>query len=142
MNQAESLKVIDTFINELGGKTSASVREITQETQPASRDLGMGALMQGCKGFEIGGMAAAPQPAEPQTQAAAPDVAAISKALSGIGNKELLLSLLQYYAVEASKAAPSRSMLKTTKEQIMKNWPPLAFTPLFTALDGAVPCSC
>ena len=70
--------------------------------------------------------------------AATPETEAIRKALGGISNSPLLLSLLQYYASEARKTAPSQSMLKMTKEQIMKHWPQLAFTPLFGALDGAV----
>lgn len=196
MNRAESLKVINAFIEELGAPVKPvpvpkiSVKEapaVVPRTalKPAAPQVsGLGQLVAGCAGFEIG---AAPKaepppdagdegltvlmktcagfeigtsrvevceeiivteparveepapPAVPESvQEITPEAAAARKAVANLSNKPLLLSLLQYYAAEVQRPTPSRSMLKTTKEQVMKHWPMLALTSLISALDGAV----
>jgi hypothetical protein len=200
MNRAESLKVINAFITELGAtpapvvppppapkkETPAAVAphparpveskglgslmsgcagfEIGSVPQQgpsvATKKEGLDSLIQGCKGFEIGTSrengtltsievpvaAVAPAPAPVEAPATAPNLlpvevgpetVAARKAVANLSNKPLLLSLLQYYASESQRANPSRSMLKTTKEQVMKHWPHLTLTPLISALDGA-----
>ena len=184
MKREQSLKVINAFITELGAPAATGTppspvekKEVTPVSPrpvatPASENKGLGALItgcagfeigaapqpanvppgnegvsaliQGCKGFEIGasracGPAAAPAPAKaPEAVTETdPQVAAARKALGNLANKPLLLSLLQYYASESQKPCRNGSMLKTTKEQIMKHWPMLALSPLIAALDGA-----
>jgi hypothetical protein len=200
MNRAESLKVINAFITELGATPApaappppAPKKETPVPAAPPpvwpAESKGLGSLMAGCSGFEIG---SAPQPStpaapkqdglgslimsckgfeigvssKPDTQVpvvapvaaaasvpktieppapppipvlveVAPETAAARKAVANLTNKPLLLSLLQYYASESQRANPSKSMLKTTKEQVMKHWPQLTLTPLISALDGA-----
>ena len=199
MNRAESLKVINAFITELGatpapatppppapkketpvpaapppvrpaeskglgslmaGCSGFEIESTPQPCTPALKQEGLDSLILGCKGFEIGvsskpdtqvpvaaPVAAAP-PAPPAVEPpapapipapveVAPETAAARKAVANLSNKPLLLSLLQYYASESQRATPSRSMLKTTKEQVMKHWPQLTLTPLISALDGA-----
>lgn len=198
MNRAESLKIINAFIEELGPPaksapaTKAAVKEAPataapaavkptapqasglgqlvagcagfeissaiEEPPPAPEQDGLTVLMRTCAGFEIGssqveicvetaetGPAPVPEPVKAPVPAAdaedkqeiSPERAAARKALVNLSNKPLLLSLLQYYASESQRPTPSRSMLKTTKEQVMKHWPMLALTPLINALDGA-----
>ncbi len=143
MNREESLAIISLFITELGGAAPAAPAAPASPPQvvAAPKDDGLGGLIQGCKGFEIGGSPCCPPPAPAAPAAVATvksqDAVSIKKALGGLSNGALLLSLLQYYAAEVGKPVANSAMLKTTKEQIMKHWPQLAFTPLFTALDVA-----
>ncbi len=198
MNRTDSLKVINAFITELGASPKAAapapapkpaikaeplsapdlrpvanppqssglgqlmagcagfeIGVVSPEATPPPVQEGLGALIQGCAGFDIGHAAEKPDrepvtvepvkpatPAEPSPTAeepvmeVTPEAAAARKALASVSNKPLLLSLLQYYASESQRPNPSRSMLKTTKEQVMKHWPQLTLTPLISALDG------
>ena len=157
----------------MAGCTGFEIGAVPQAAPGAVPQGGLVSLIQGCAGFEIGSAAAAPAcepaataetvkpvaPVEPTSAVAGPAVdkvaaetvappaeppveitpetAAARKALASLSNKPLLLSLLQYYASESQRPNPSRSMLKTTKEQVMKHWPQLTLTPLISALDGA-----
>jgi hypothetical protein len=122
---------------------------------PASNETGLNAIIKGCAGFEIGSSSCCPAPAPAQAQAQAPAVApvappplpvqqpdaetlAIRKAIERLNNKPLLASLLKYYASEAQKGCPSMMMLRSTRDNIMKTWPQLVFSPLISALEGAM----
>jgi hypothetical protein len=119
--------------------------------KPQAED-GLGTLMRGCAGFEIGGCQPPAPTAEPKpvAQAAPPpppppsppagesaETLAIRKAAERIGNISALLGLLQHYLSEAQKPTPNRLVLRTTKDQVMKHFPQLAFSQLIPALDGA-----
>jgi len=164
MDRTDSLKIIFAFIAELGGTGAAPPAKSAVKEAPPPPPLasslsggGLSQLIAGCAGFEIGRAAPAraeepaasagfnvggstaacgvekPAPAEapPAEAFALPDSS--RRALAGLAN----CPLLQYYSSESQRSCPNRSMLKTTKEQIMKHWPMLALSPLIAALDGA-----
>jgi hypothetical protein len=118
-------------------------------TASYNKDAGLSAVIKGCTGFEIGGGACCPAPTQapaaapaastpPPVQPPDPETLAIRKATERLNNKPLLASLLKYYASEAQKNNPSLMMLRSTKDSIMKGWPQLVFSPLISALDGAI----
>lgn len=153
MNRAESLEWINAFVAELGGtpikgtEAASPGKELTDQLEMISKkpeQSGMEILIAGCSGFEIGS-----RPKEAHTNpviqknrsvsiSSKPDVNVVRKAIAGVNDKPLLLSLLEYYLFELRQEKKNRSMMKTTKEQIMKHWPMLTLSPLINALDGAV----
>jgi hypothetical protein len=147
MDRAESLEWINAFVTELGGNPTQTV--IPASEQPGRvetvskkpEQVGLGGLIACYSGFEIGvspkekHIISQKVPSAPRAQG--PDFTVVKKAIAGVNDKPLLRSLLDYYLFELRQEKKNRSMMKTTKEQIMKHWPMLTLSPLITALDGA-----